>query len=305
MIYVGFLLLALILQAVFRFSVLNDLSLLTHFFHFHCLQRIVTTSGAASEMKALVCGENFSKASDSEIFVASGLIHLFVVSGAHLIVLEKIVTSRFVLGSTFSKSSLFVLLFIYALACEMNPPVTRSLVSMIFTFLTMNRKIYWTDNFKILLIGLLTLCLNTEWLNSISLQLSWLAALAVSMNRLYFIQAGLLLKQFIFFIILWPVLIFFQTPSPAILLSNLMLTPFLEFILFPLGLLTWLFPFLSNLFDQIIYLLKHILQLLEFKLNAQSALTQTSVVILGWVFLLGMHFVLHFVEMKRRQETHV
>ena len=126
---------------------------------------------------------------------------------------------------------------------SMNPPVTRSLVSIIFTFLLSNRKTYWTENFKLLLVGLLTLSLNPAWLSSISLQLSWLAALVVSMNQLYFKNAEILLKQFLFFLVLWPLLLFFQAPSPLIIVTNLILTPFLEFILFPLGLLVWLFHF--------------------------------------------------------------
>ena len=304
MIYAGILILALLIESQFRFSVIDYLQPITYFLHFHCLERIPLSSSSAPELKAIICGENFTGAS-SQIFVASGLIHLFVVSGAHLIILEKILISILFIEGKASQIFILSFLFIYALACEMNPPITRSFISILFSLILFHKHLYWPENYKLFLVGVLTLAVNPSWLNSLSLQLSWMAALVVSLSHLYFLKSGILFKQFLFFIFLWPFLIFFQVPSPTIIIANLILTPFLEIFLFPLALLVWLFPFLYTLFDSIILSLKTVLHLLEFKLTYQDLSPNSSTVLFGWALILTTHFILHFTEMNQRRQTHV
>lgn len=278
---------------------------LIYFFHFHCLERIPLASSSAFELKAIACGENFSTAASSQIFMASGLIHLFVVSGAHLIVLEKMITSAFFTKYKIPKSFVLFILFIYTLACDMNSPITRSFLSILLSFILLHKHLYWTDNYKLFLMGLLTLIINPLWLNSLSLQMSWMAALILSINSLYFFKAGILFKQFLFFLFLWPFLIFFQIPSPSIIIANLIFTPILEFFLFPLALLIWLCPFLYFLFDFIILYLKNLLHLFEFQLIYQEHPVNLELVLFGWIFILGMHYVLYFTELKQRRQNHV
>ena len=90
MIGVGFLILSLIIAALVRVSFFSLLEPLTYFFHSHCVERVIATSSAASELKALICGESISAQADSQIYIANGLIHVFVCSVAHLIFLERL-----------------------------------------------------------------------------------------------------------------------------------------------------------------------------------------------------------------------
>lgn len=303
--FVYLLIITLTITATLRFSVHSLLHTVILYFHQSCLNRLPIDSSALPELKALVCGENFSDAKVSQIYVATGLIHLFVVSGAHLLLLEKILawaTSFF--GKIPTVLILFAL-FTYVLACDMNPPITRSFISLLVSSFLIKNHLRWPTSFKILLIGLLTLALNPDWANSASLQLSWIAGLVVSLNTQYFSKHDFLFKQSLYFIFLWPLLIFLCVPSFLIILINLVFTPVLEFILFPIGLLTWFCPFLHFIFDRLIELLNFILQLLEFKMNYQTSLDINQLTTIGWLVIILLHFCLHLIEMNYRKASYV
>lgn len=303
--FVYLLIITLTITATLRFSVHSLLQSTILFFHQNCLDRLPTSSSALPELKALVCGENFSDAKVSQIYIATGLIHLFVVSGAHLLLLEKILTWVTVFLGQLPTIFILSALFIYVLACDMNPPITRSFISLLISGFLIRNHLHWPASFKLLLIGLLTLALNPDWVNSASLQLSWIAGLVVSLNTHYFTKHSFLFKQSLYFIFLWPLLIFLCVPSHLIILINLVFTPVLEFILFPIGLLTWLFPFLHSIFDHLIELLNFVLQLLEFNPNYQTSLDINQLTTVGWLVILLLHFCLHLIEMTYRRVHYV
>ncbi len=304
MVSVCFMILALIITATFRISAVHALFPLVKVLHFQCINRFPEMATSAPELKAIVCGENFLTGNVSEIYIASGLIHLFVVSGAHLLVLEKLFLKVFLAKDNFSVILILSALFGYALACELNPPILRSYISILFSLFLRRNHLYWPENFKVFCVGLLTLLANPEWINSFSLQLSWMAGLVVCMNASYFKNYGVLFKQFLFFIFIWPFLIFLQVPSLCSIITNLIFTPFLEIFLFPLGLIVWILPFLFPVFDTLIRTIKNLLMVFEFQLNLQDHLQATSMVWWGWIFILTVHFCYHQVEMLERQRNY-
>ena len=214
MVLVGFLILTLIFMATVRFSVLEIFQPWSIFFHKICLSRLPHESYSHAELQALVCGKNFVDASISDIYKSTGLIHLFVVSGAHLLLIEKILRHFFDPADKKNIWPLGLCLLIYAFCCNLNPPVTRSLIAMAIGLVTAENHLHWPENFKILVCGLLALIFQPFWITSISLQLSWLAALVVSVNSLYLSEKNILLKQSLFFIVLAPVLTIFQINNP-------------------------------------------------------------------------------------------
>jgi ComEC/Rec2-related protein len=228
-----------------------------------------------------------------------------VVSGAHLILLEGILDFFKIFSMKFPRFLILIILFIYVLACDFNPPIVRSFLSMGLSAMMYQHKLRWPASYKIFLTGLLTLCIDPSWSNSVSLQLSWVAGLIVSLNVLYFSKSGFFLKQSLFFILLWPFLIFLSIPSPLVILINLIFAPALEFILFPLGLAVWVLPFLHPVFDWTILVLNQILKLFEFEPHFQTDLNTSDLALLGWVFILFLHFTLHLTEMNQRKQFYV
>ena len=298
MLILGILFISLILFATIRFSPLHFLQPMTDFLHSNCLERLPVKASALPELKALVCAENFSGLFISEIFVTSGLIHLFVVSGAHLIVLQKIY-DRLAMGR--ARNLFFAMLFIYAGACEFNSPVTRSLIAIYLMSFLVSKHLYWPKHFCLLLVGLLTLLIEAQWLQSISLQLSWLAAFVVTVNQDFFREKSFLFKQSLYFFALMPILIYMQVPSPLVIIINIIFTPLLEFLLFPLGLLVWVFPRIYPIFDCLIELLKWVLLKIDLQWQFQSQLPPQSLIIFNWFFIFTLHFIAHFAWLKKKR----
>ncbi|MFZ3230311.1 MAG: ComEC/Rec2 family competence protein [Pseudobdellovibrio sp.] len=307
MIIVYLLIIMLTTAASVRFSVYSLLKIVSLFFHQNCLSGLPHTSTATNELQAIVCGQNFSSAQTSQLYISTGLIHLFVVSGAHLILLERLLnaTSITLLSKKLPLLLILISLIVYTLACEMNPPITRSLISIFISLLLNKNYLRWPANYKLFLVGIITLCINPDWASSVSLQLSWIAGLVVSIANLYFSKNDFLLKQSLYYIFLWPLLIFLSVPSYLVILVNLIFAPLLEFVLFPMGLLVWIFPFLLPVFEKLIQLLNITLTFLEFKMIFQTDLQSSIMIPFGWLFILTLHFSLHLTEINHRKRTYV
>ncbi len=230
--------------------------------------------------------------------MTSGLIHLFVVSGAHLLVLQKIYNR---LSSGRSQKIFFIVLFIYGGACQFNSPVTRSMLAIYLMAYLTAKHLFWPKHFCLLLCGLLTLLIEPKWLQSISLQLSWLAAFVVMANQELFRERSFLFKQSLYFFALLPILIYMQIPSPLVILMNIFFTPILEFLLFPLGLLVWFFPRLHPVFDYLIDFFKWLLTKVNLHWQFQPETAPTSLIIINWALIFTLHFSFHLIWMNKKR----
>ena len=299
------LIITLIITASVRFSVHSLLQNVILFFHQSCLNRLPEQSIALPELQALVCGKNFSNPQAAELYISTGLIHLFVVSGAHLILLEKILQKSFLKIKKISYFFILIILFIYCLACELNPPIARSFISLVISSYLIRRHVRWPMSFRLLIVGLITLVLNPAWANSVSLQLSWIAGLVAAINSTYFTKHTAFFRQSLFFLLLWPMLIYLSVPSNLTILTNLILAPLLEFVLFPLSLLTWFFPKIHFVFDLFIEYLNVLLSALEIKKISQKSLSFSTLSNWGWVFIFLLHFYLHLFEINYKKNNYV
>jgi len=317
-------LISLISLALVRMSPFHFLHSITLFLHQKCLETLPSQSINLPELKALVCAENFSTLTRSEIFITTGLIHLFVVSGAHLQFLYRFLTTTTVFLTsawldtinisntrTFlekTRLSLILLgLTIYAACCEFNPPITRSLFSLFLTLFLKQQKISWDKPYQVLMSGLFTLIFNPSWVSSMSLQMSWLLALVRLAPPSLMPEPRQLFQQILCFIFLYPITLFLQITGPLTILINLIFAPFLEYILFPMGLLTAVFNSCVFIFDVSIQLLNRTLQLLEMPLNFQLTQPPAYLICLNWSLIFFVHLAIHLYEMiKKRQEgSHV
>lgn len=293
MILILLLIISLLFSVLIRISFFEFVEAISLYMHNTCLHQLPVNAAAAAELRALVCAENFSTLADSGLYVSSGLIHLFVVSGAHLLLLEKML-SNFV-----GTKTLLLFLTAYALACGMNPPVTRSLFAFALGAWLSSKNIKWPPHLKILLVGLCTLLFNSEWILSFSLQLSWLAAFLVSACVAFFSGSTPLFRQFLFFVAMLPTLVFFQVPRPLVILLNLFFAPLLELVLFPLGLLVAAFNFLHPIFDSIILILRLTLQKMELDPQLQLRDLPGWLITFNWGLILLLHMVSHLAAVSK------
>ncbi len=156
--------LALVLWNFKTFDVMNFLASHTIFLHKTC-ESLTPISDYQDFYKALVCGTDLPPSQLKEYFKMSGLLHLIVVSGSHLIFIlffyEKLFSDRF-------RYLKVILLTVYTFITGLQPPTVRALVGIGIRKLNDTRSYFW-DSVQISWItGVLTLVLYKNWSNSFS-----------------------------------------------------------------------------------------------------------------------------------------
>ena len=239
----GFLIILVILFN--PFSLLSVVEPTSRILQDRCLQRVGDMQGDPQLTilySALLCGERLPEGVVKKTFVALGIIHLMVVSGAHLIFLERAwsLLPRF----RFKDSLLAVFLLLYSLSAGLHPPVVRALFSLLLTRLDKKLKLFWSPYVRVQMSGLLCLMCFRSWFYSLSLQLSWIASMGMSNYRLSRLKSCVLT----FFLIL-PIVSHWGGVHPLSILLNWLVAPLAGSLLLPLSLLTLVFPFLRYVTD--------------------------------------------------------
>lgn len=241
--------LALALSTPMSSTLLKNMSSLADSYHQKCTQTISTSLKNKAALDSLLCGEKITNPNLQKNLTQTSLIHLFVISGSHLLLIDGILSK---LSIPFLLR--FLVLSFYSLLAAWQPPVVRALLGLVFRESTRQKGCYFTGDLSVLATGLLTLFLFPEWRSSLSLQLSWVASLALcgpSLLRLRSVFYKLLLVQLLVFVFLAPLLWGFGSLHP-LGLFNIFLAPVIALILLPLGTLLLVIPQLALLFDFIL-----------------------------------------------------
>lgn len=295
MLYVVLCLFLIVLNSLFRFSVLDELNFISYFLHTKCMNLLPSNIQATETLAALVCGHNFESQQSSSLYISTGLIHLFVVSGTHLMFIFRSLQGLFKNQSSIRYR--FLILILYAGVCLFNPPVVRSLLVLVTLEFLKSRQLLWRTDFILLLCGLICLALQPKWIQSLSLQMSWLAALCLELTSRYLKNASLLTRQCPFYGMYYFTYQSLGLPQIAIVAVGVIFNPFLEKVLFPLALIVCVFPIMGFLFDICIQCLNSILSVLEFHPYFPT-LSLSTIVWGNWFLIFSLHFVLHFKEAK-------
>ena len=234
-----------------------DLSSLSEEMHKICLKKLSFSSSFPEIYKALVCGKRLPYGEMKQLFVKGGLIHLTVISGAHLLFLESL-WLKLPLPKNIKNKTLSLFLVLYALTGRFQPPVLRALFSVFFLQISQKLKLFWSPTGITLLSALACLIYNKEWVNSISLQLSVLASLVYSVPK------SSLKKAFFIYLSLLPLLNHWQSLHPLTVLINWILAPVISGLLFPLSFLSPFLPFLYKLSDFLWLIFLKLLELVKF-----------------------------------------
>ncbi len=232
-----------------------DISYLSDEFHQLCLKQLNFKAKFTDIYKSLVCGKRLPAGNVREIFTRGGLIHLTVVSGAHLLFLERF-WKKIPMPLLLKTYGLFLILILYALASHLHPPVVRALFSFFLLQLSFSLKLFWNASFITLLSGLLCLVYKPIWVYSFSLQLSLLACF------LYNISTSPIRKSFFIYLFILPVINRWQALHPLTVLINWIFAPLISGLLFPLSFLSpfvpALYPITDFLWTAVLWLLKFI-----------------------------------------------
>ena len=242
-----FLLLITICCLIFQSPVLNLLAEQIEFLNSVCLSWIPLMEH--NELpKSFVCGARLASPSLKQAFKTTALIHLVVISGAHLLVLEELLCS----WKRLQKQTLLItfLLGVYVLFSGANPPATRSWVSLVLRWDNKKYKLGATPLLISLASGILTLLFQPQWITSLSFTLSWSASVSLAILRQFSPQSGLLQRQIFIYLIMGVPLLALGVPHPVTVFINIWVAPLLSHLLFPLSFIYLFIPsLLSPLFQ--------------------------------------------------------
>lgn len=265
--------------------------------HKFCLDLLPKISAEKAALESLLCGEKVAEPQLQEQLRQTSLLHLFVVSGAHLLWLET------ALG--FLKVPLVFRIFswvLFAFGCSAQAPVVRALIGLIGQKLRAFRFPGWRPDQQVFWTGIATLTFYPSWGESLSLALSWGAAVALTLSWgegwRRALRQGLAL-----WIILLPMLSGWASTHPFGLLVNLFLAPLLTVVLMPSAILAVLCPPLCGIFDFLFGLFRQIMVVAP-AFNEKSFGATPPSPLFFWCWLMGVHLAAHlFFVWKNRRGT--
>jgi hypothetical protein len=244
-----------------RFWLPNLLMKVSKPFHGLCVAAAHHTSMAALN-DAVVCGSRLTHSEMNVIneFKQAGVIHLLIVSGAHLFLIEWWIQKIF--GKKTNSWWICTILIVYSTVALFNPPIVRALLSWCLRQLNRAQSLKWTRVQIVTLSAFATLGFCADERAISSLLISWAAALSIasmpvrhlslkeSMKSLSSLATNLwhrLSLQLKLYIALLIPLLPYSAPHPLTILIQLAIYPILIVVIFPFSLLTVLFSPLDAL----------------------------------------------------------
>lgn len=217
-------------------------------FHQICLEAL--PAGDFKSLSAgLICGAPLPVEETTAQLRGMGMAHIIVVSGAHLLWLEH--GYRKLTPSTFH-FLIGPLLLIYCGVSLFQPPAVRSLFHWTASTVSERYGLNWSLENRLTISLLLSLMFQPAWSTSLSLMLSWLAGLGVCLGQQAFPKSPPF-QQVVISSVLLPALGPFGGITALQLASNILITPVVAAILFPLAALGLVFPPAAMVQDLIWY----------------------------------------------------
>lgn len=285
--------LALCLSIPFSDNLLKNTSSKATHFQQKCRSSLPSTSNYGEALASLVCGEKITDKDLDQTLKKTSLIHIFVVSGSHLLLLDQVLS---ILKIPFLLRFLF--LSLYALCVGWQAPAVRALLGLGIKWLLRHKYFFFPPDLLVLITGLVTLLFFPKWWGSLSLQMSWCAALALCWAPTLRIQNSWLqaiASQFAIYFFMSAPLWGLGSLHPLGLIYNLFLGPVVSYLLLPLSFLGVIFNPLLFLFDLVMTVFSNTLPLLADPIDLQRG-PPPSVRLL-WVWISFWHIIFHFLRL--------
>ncbi|KHD87695.1 MAG: competence protein [Bdellovibrio sp. ArHS] len=258
-----------------------------------CSQHLPKESHHVEALNSLVCGEKITDKNLRENLQKTSLIHIFVVSGSHLLLLDELLG---ILRIPFYVR--FFFMSFYSILIGWQAPAVRALLGLGLRRVFKHSRLFFPRDLSVLLTGAAALILFPAWWSSWSFLMSWCAALALTTPDVLRIKSswtrGFLTQFSIFFLMcapLWGI----GSLHPLSIVYNLFLAPAISYILLPLSFLTVLCPDLVPAFDFVMELFAKSLPVLSEPISLTVRPPPTIPLLWGW--LLFWHLCFHFLRL--------
>lgn len=264
--------------------------------HQHCNELFVQHN-YQELLQAIVCGRPLRSQFLKEPLIYAGVIHLFVVSGGHLVFLtDWLDRLSKLLNWPLPKLAVFLILAFYGAVAGFEPPVLRALFLFAVTHLSKEFHLNWPEILQQLLSGgLALLFINDQW-ELLSLLMSWQA----SVTLLLFFESKEIVKATGVYLSMLPIISLFHVPSPVTILFNIALVPLFALFLLPLSIVSIFIPWLqTTLLSYVFDLLFFVLRQFEFILTPLASGGINVSILALFFFLLFLHAMLNPKKRER------
>lgn len=221
-----------------------------------------------------------------------GIIHIFSVSGMHIVFLIAI------LEKIFKKNKMIYIIFILIIYYEIigSVSILRSIVYFLLKYV--NEKLYLRlSKLKIIFLILITLLLiNPNYLYSVGFYYS----VIISSSIIYYVDKRK--SKYLFFeipilcfIVSVPINLYLYSEINLIsIIANIIVVPFFSLVIYPISLLTLIFPFLDQAFSGLINILEYISSLFS-SMNLNIVMIKPSLIV---IFIYYLFIILFFLNKK-------
>lgn len=194
----------------------------------------------------------------------NGIIHIFSISGMHISLMASIILNILNKLKKSDKNVLFVIVFliIYLILTNYQASITRSIIFYIILNISKLKKLKLSSLDSLSIAISLILLFAPKFINNIG----FLYSSTVSFSLLYFKDKfnknyilNLLYVSFISFLVSLPITVSLNYQVNVLsIFINIIFVPLVSFILYPLSLLIFIFPFLIQIFNIFINITEYI-----------------------------------------------
>jgi competence protein ComEC len=279
-------------------SLLKNTSALSQTYQQKCLRMMPENPQTRASLQSLLCGEKITDTELKDDLIKTSLIHIFIVSGSHLILLDQTL-SIFRIPVILR----FLSLGFYSLIVGWQAPAVRALLAILTRSGLRSRRFYFPGDLIVLLCGFLALILFPLWWTSMSFQMSWCAALALTTPAVFRISTrqwqGVLLSQMLIFVFMAPLLWGWGSLHPLGILCNLLLAPLVALVLLPLGFLSLFSVYILKTFEYVMSVFNLLLQAVAEPVAVPHMSAVSTIALWCWIFFL--HIALHVLRLYLHQ----
>ena len=276
------------------------LALLTSPIHEAC-NELAPKSEYRPLYRAIVCGTQMPNDELKASLTRTGLIHLMIVSGSHLVFLEAALWWMLRKRSRVTSALVISVLVVFALANRLQAPVLRALLALLLSGFAGMRGLHWRRVQVITMAGFATLPFIDLSRSSLSLLLSWTASLALTgFPRETEERETALSVHTRMYAFLAPVLLPLRVPTPMSVAFNWVFGPLIGAVFFPLSLLTFAIPDFACLMDRCWDLLTTSV-VLAGRFTTEGIMFRGVGEVWGWIYLAGLTSWLLWRELGREQ----
>lgn len=293
-------LIAFLLNKPFTSELLKNTSEVSTVAQQKCLQILPEMKKNQNTLSALVCGKQLEEPNLKNNLNKSSLIHIFIVSGSHLILLDELLSIL--------RIPLYLRILIlgfYTLAVGLQPPAARAFAAIGlrsgFRFFKLN----YPSDLITLIAGIGVLTVFPAWWISSSLMMSWCASLALSIHFSHYkenIPLRIFIVQLLIFVLMIVPLWGLGNLHPAGILNNIILAPLITFGLLPMAILSIVFHPLLPCFEWLTNNLNLLLAAVNEVILPPHARQLGPAKIWVWIFFWHILIMIYRIHMHRGKD---